>query len=189
MTEDLLWTPFKLVSSRPSLQQEPPAFQSLYVNNHFHVTKETYQGDEPDGSDTLVHLSIRRNDRAPVRDWRMFQRIKNELTDPECEAVELYPAESRLVDTSNQYHLWVFAPGFKMPVGFGERLVAGPGELNDDPRLDGLMTDEDKARTFQRPFGQEHRAVGQDKCTACGSTYSPRKGCNCPPVEIIWEEA
>ena len=44
-----------------------------------------------------AHLNIRRLDGAPcIRDWRHFQQIKNELVGPECEAVELYPAESRL---------------------------------------------------------------------------------------------
>jgi hypothetical protein len=37
-----------------------------------------------------------------VHDWRDLQRIKNQLVGPECEAVELYPAESRKVDTANQ---------------------------------------------------------------------------------------
>jgi len=53
----------------------------------------------------MLHLSIKRLDKHPVRDWRHFQRIKNELIGEENEAVELYPAQSRLVDTTNQYHL------------------------------------------------------------------------------------
>lgn len=60
----------------------------------------------------MVHLSIRRNDRRPVTDWRDVQRIKNDLCGPECEGAQLFPAESRLVDTSNQFHLYVLAtPG------------------------------------------------------------------------------
>ena len=54
----------------------------------------------------IVHLSIRRIDRKPIRDWRDLQRIKNELVGPECEMVEIFPAESRLIDTANQFHLW-----------------------------------------------------------------------------------
>lgn len=77
----------------------------------------------------LVHLNIRRIDGAPmIRDWRHFQQIKNELVGEECEAIELYPAESRKVDTSNKYHLWAIAdPTFRFPVGFEERDV-----LDDD---------------------------------------------------------
>lgn len=74
----------------------------------------------------IVQLSIRRLDRAPARDWRDFQRIKNQLVGEECEAIELYPAESRLVDTANQFHLWCVAdPEFRFPFGYSERLVSG----------------------------------------------------------------
>lgn len=73
------------------------------------------------------HLSIRRNDRKACRDWRHFQQIKNELCGPECEAVELYPAESRLIDTANQFHLWVLPAGQNFRVGYMMgRHVTGP---------------------------------------------------------------
>jgi hypothetical protein len=73
----------------------------------------------------MVHLNIRRRDgEACIRDWRHFQQIKNELLGPECEAIELYPAESRLVDTSNKYHLYgIDDPTFRFPIGFEERSV------------------------------------------------------------------
>ena len=71
-----------------------------------------------------VHLNIRRIDGWPGRDWRHFQAIKNQLVGPECEGVELYPAESRLVDTSNKYHLYVSTdPTWRFPVGFQNRDV------------------------------------------------------------------
>lgn len=68
--------------------------------------------------DGVVHLSIRRNDRSPARDWRDFQAIKTQLLGPEEEAVEIYPAESRVVDCANQYHLWCKL-GYVVPLGFG----------------------------------------------------------------------
>ena len=64
------------------------------------------------------YLSIRRNDREPCDSWRDFQEIKNQIAGPEREAVQLYPAEGRLVDTSNQYHLWVLPEGITFPMGF-----------------------------------------------------------------------
>lgn len=54
-----------------------------------------------------VHLSIKRYDRAPDMPWRHLQQIKLEVCGPESEAIELFPAESRLVDNANQRHLWV----------------------------------------------------------------------------------
>jgi hypothetical protein len=71
------------------------------------------------------HLNIRRRDGKPIfRDWRHFQWIKNELVGEECEGLELYPAESRLNDTSNKYHLFVFAdPTYRIPFGMQDRDV------------------------------------------------------------------
>lgn len=64
------------------------------------------------------HILVKRRDNRPSRDWRHFQRIKNETVGEESEAVELYPAESRLVDATNQFHLWVMPEGAWVPVGF-----------------------------------------------------------------------
>ena len=79
-----------------------------------------------------MHLSIRRTDRAPCRDWRHFQQIKNQLCGPEREGVELYPAESRVVDTANQFHIWVLPPGDKWPVGYST------GVRSDETGAEGL---------------------------------------------------
>jgi hypothetical protein len=98
-----------------------------WINNRYQVHKRVYEYE--DGRPSVIWLSIKRRDRQPIHDWRALQRIKNELVGPECEAIELYPAESRLVDTSSQYHLFVVAdPTFRFPFGFHERLVvANPG--------------------------------------------------------------
>ena len=73
----------------------------------------------------IIHLSIKRRDREPVADWRVMQAIKNCLVGPECEAVELYPAESRKVDGANQYHLWCLdSSESRFPFGFTERQVS-----------------------------------------------------------------
>ncbi|EQD58904.1 hypothetical protein B2A_04191, partial [mine drainage metagenome] len=75
-----------------------------------------------------THLSIRRVDRKACRDWRHFQQIKNQLCGKEREGLELYPAESRLVDTANQYHLWVMPPGVKLEIGWSRRSVVDHGD-------------------------------------------------------------
>ncbi|HEY3897541.1 MAG TPA: hypothetical protein VGM54_02955 [Chthoniobacter sp.] len=72
----------------------------------------------------FVQLDITRRDGDICSNWRHFQQIKNELVGPECEAVELFPAESRLVDTANQYHLWVMPnTRYRFPFGYENRLV------------------------------------------------------------------
>ena len=102
---------------------------------------DVYQVHVRDYAEHIIWLSIRRLDREPVTDWRDKQQIKNELVGPEHEAVELYPAESRLVDSANQYHLWVLKnPDMKFPFGFTERFT-----------LDGNGYDPE-SNTAQRPL-------------------------------------
>lgn len=82
-----------------------------------------------EGFGPMVHLSIKRHDKNVVRDWRHLQQIKNDVVGNECEGVELYPAESRLVDEANQFHLWVIADrSVRLPFGHEERLVGSPAE-------------------------------------------------------------
>lgn len=94
----------------------------LFANNHYQVNKMLVE--VVDGVATMVWLSIKRIDQQPLRDWRDLQRIKDEICGPSWEAVELFPARERLVDTANQYHLWCIPDRF----GFGlqEGMVTGP---------------------------------------------------------------
>jgi hypothetical protein len=64
----------------------------------------------------VLHLSIKRNDRKPIDSWADLQWIKNQIAGPEAEAVQLFPAESRMLEAANQYHLWVIPGTF--PIGF-----------------------------------------------------------------------
>jgi hypothetical protein len=89
----------------------------------------------------VVQISYHRHDRAPIRDWRYLQRLKNQLLGPEWEGVEIYPAESRLVDTSNEYHGW-FIDG-PLPLGFDYRDVATQDQLDDTPVAQGAVQRDD----------------------------------------------
>ena len=93
----------------------------VFRNRKYQVIRHHY-AEGPLGP--MTYLSIKRLDRQPARDWRELQWIKNELVGEEWEGVELFPAESRLVDNANQYHLWVFPS--RLPFGFDERLVTTP---------------------------------------------------------------
>jgi len=94
----------------------------------------------------VIWLSYKRNDRAAFGDWRIKQHIKNEMVGPECEAIEIYPAESRRMDTSNQYHLWCFPKGFRLPIYI----------FNDRAVVKGNAT---YGKSVQRPHGEslEHK--------------------------------
>lgn len=92
----------------PRLSDHPG---ELFVNDEYQVIRETLG--------PVVHLSIKRTDGSELRSWRDLQQIKNELVGPEHEAVELFPAESRLIDSAFQYHLWVAVdPHYRFPFGF-----------------------------------------------------------------------
>jgi hypothetical protein len=96
--------------------------------------------DTPPFTPTFVHLAISRLDRGTCNEWADLQRIKNEIVGPEYEAIELFPAESRLVNTGNEYHLWVHSdPHFRFPVGWQQRMVfSDPVPRCDAPlRIDG----------------------------------------------------
>jgi len=126
---------------------DPPIV--TYVNGIYQVA--VYEEPCGDGWPDMWHLSIKRRDREPLDEnrWRTLQSIKNEIVDPECEAVELYPAETRLVDTANQYHLFVLkARGMRFPFGFKTRLVTNnPG--GKAVQRERVATDGDEA-DFQK---------------------------------------
>lgn len=60
----------------------------------------------------LAMIQVCRADGGSVFDWRDLQQIKNRVLGDEWEAVELYPAESRLKDPSNARYLWCAKGGF-----------------------------------------------------------------------------
>lgn len=67
-----------------------------------------------------VVIGISNADESARHDWRDFQAIKNDIVGRDWEAVELYPAESRLKDPSNRFYLWCCEKGlldFGLPGG------------------------------------------------------------------------
>ena len=154
------WTPFEL----SHLADDPEHVRlcgTPHTNSRWQVwIRENVPTGFPHPEDhdeplCVTHLSIKRHDRGVLlgKDWRDFQRIKNELCGEDCEALEIYPAEKRLVDTANQYHLWVLPAGMLWPIGYDERLVAEEGRgaskqrpFEDDAKPDDLKTKEELAK-------------------------------------------
>lgn len=112
------WTPLERVGGAVV---DPDGVTGSLVENHRYQVIVREHPDGPFGP--YVHLTIRSRDGSTRHDWRDFQRLKNELVGEETEAVELYPAESRLVDTANHYHLWVFRT-YRFPLGMPAREVS-----------------------------------------------------------------
>lgn len=89
---------------------------NVYANNLYEVTM---RNEGP-----MIRLSIRRHDGQQCKEWKHFQEIKNTLIGPDHEAVELFPSENRLIDTNNEYHLWVHpSRGYRFPFGFARKRV------------------------------------------------------------------
>ncbi len=133
------WTPFFRCDMQGN--NEPIPDDIIILKNNVY-TVHISGADVPPPMGPVAWLSIKRNDRQVIRDWRELQRIKNAIMGDECEAVEMFPAESRLTDTSNQFHLWCFAPGYRLPFGYAERLVSDEKKNHNDP------SDKSKQRAF-----------------------------------------
>lgn len=107
--------------------------QETYSNDLYlvQINRECNHGfGEANLPDGMFELTIRRMDREAGMDWRHVQLIKNQLVDPECEMVELYPAESRLRDSANQYWYYGFNnPKVRFPFGMFGRVVNDTGGI------------------------------------------------------------
>ena len=100
------------------------------MNDTYQVLISKVKAPFGEANGDMAWLSIKRRDKEVIHDWREMQEIKNLIVGPENEGFEIYPAESRLVDTSNQYHLWVFVnPKVRMPVGWAKREVLTPEQI------------------------------------------------------------
>ena len=95
----------------------------IYSVMVFRNKKADWQVHEKSWKGNMTYISIKRKDKKAVHDWRHFQQIKNELVGDEVEAIELYPKESRLHDTVNQYHLFCLPLGTTFKFGWQERNV------------------------------------------------------------------
>ena len=138
--------------------------RKLHANNRYTVHKETVPPERHGFGDVeLTWLSIKPNDDSHRHDWREFQKIKNELCGPEREAMEVYPAESRLVDGANQFHLWVLPEGCSVPCGWWDRIVVEENTtqfgsqrpFEQGLRPDGIISEEE----FHRKVNIAHREM------------------------------
>jgi len=94
-----------------------------WANNIYQVTLYVMPPAPQRGNLPCAQLSIKRHDKKPVTEWRDLQRIKDEILGTMVEAVQLFPLKTRLVDTSNQYHLWALPVSSCFPVGYTDGRV------------------------------------------------------------------
>jgi hypothetical protein len=138
-----MWESLRRLDNAPGFEHNPqqvqmreklglPQNDEVWANVDYQVTVKylvPISPGAPEGREGMMHLSIHRNDRAPIGDWRVMQQIKNEVAGTDREAVEIYPAERYLIDTSNEYHLWVLPVGAGLPFGFKEGAVTSDQQV------------------------------------------------------------
>lgn len=125
------WTNFRPASPFPK------GFTACWKNSHYTVFSVVVEAS----IGKMLYLSIKHNDRSHVHDWRDLQTIKNHIAGTASEAVELYPMSSRLVDMSNQFHLWCLPPHMSFPFGYQKRDVCHSQEELDKNGLRGTQRD------------------------------------------------
>ena len=109
----------------------------MWANDLYKVIERTYRRQ----GGTV--LTITRRDGSAGRDWRHFQAIKNEICGAEREGAELYPAESRLMDEANDFHIYVMPAGKKVPFGSMNRSVL---DASDAAALNAVLEGTDRPR-------------------------------------------
>lgn len=119
------WEPLRLFTDAASYPTHPNASaKEHWGSSVYQVAVFRFDAGWPFGGGPWAKLGISCVDGQARHDWREFQRIKNQLVGEAWEAVELYPAESRLIDPSNYFYLWC-APSIALGQNHG-RVIMGP---------------------------------------------------------------
>ena len=94
-----------------------------WENRLYYATVARFAAGFGIGEGPYIRIGISSTDETARHDWRDFQHIKNDIAGDDWEAVELYPAEHRLLDPSNRFYLWCVPLGVFMFGNPGERKV------------------------------------------------------------------
>jgi len=146
----------------PALREKTLS-EKVYLNHLYQVNVSELQirFGNPEEEITIKQLSIKLRSKEIIKDWRHFQAIKNQLCGKESLAFEIYPPESQLVDTANQYHLWVFPSDEHFPFIFGAGRLVTEAESNGSKQRpfeealkpDDLLTRDEMDTKVRETFG------------------------------------
>ena len=124
LRKKLLTAGHKVTYAQLKTDAEADAGAEVYQNDvYLTIVKDAHEADMAlnDTAPPAWYLSIKRIDQEPICSWRDIQEIKNQLVGPDNDAFMLYPSERRVVDTVNQYHLFVLKDvGPLIPYGFNQ---------------------------------------------------------------------
>lgn len=133
------WVPLEKIERdfmHPMYREHPEI--AIWTNGRYEVICHDRENGQGVG---IKYLSIKLLDRSPVRNWRHLQQIKNEVCGEEWTGIEIFPPESRLTDSANQYHLFCYPPEIEFGIGLDEESVVSDDEtveaFNADPNHKG----------------------------------------------------
>ena len=75
-----------------------------WKNNHY--TVQLYRCERVILGKLMDKVMIRRNDGEPIREWRVLQKIKDQIIGEDKMAIQVFPPKEELVDVANLY--WIF---------------------------------------------------------------------------------
>ena len=75
-----------------------------WKNNHY--TVQLYRRERFILGKLMDKVMIRRNDGEPIREWRVLQKIKDQIIGEDKMAIQVFPPKEELVDVANLY--WIF---------------------------------------------------------------------------------
>lgn len=107
--------------------------REVWENAIYRVSVSRFSAHNFIDGGAFARIGIERHDQSAEHDFRDYQHIKNDVCGEDWEAMELYPAEARLVDPSNFFILWAFPPGV-LNIGMAARQVLDLGEAQAPQR-------------------------------------------------------
>lgn len=152
-----------------------PDFADTWCNDKCQVF--VYDYPEVEGWPPIIEMSLKLNSREPWRDWRDFYRIKSELCGTMCWAIEVYPSQDALVDSANQYHMFVFPPGMQFPIRLAQAAITDYSPAWDTMHKQGAEEfgaeawAEMTSRSKQREWHEHHKC---DDLPAIGPVWRKR---------------
>jgi hypothetical protein len=119
-----LWSEFQQVWPLDEDRQpiELSEGESWWQNSFYTVFRKELAPEQ--GLEGPVLLSIRRNDKKAIREWKHLQRVKNEVVDPEREAAEIFPPQSMVTSMDHEHHLFVTPVGVSSIYVYEEKVRA-----------------------------------------------------------------
>ncbi len=171
---DWMWQPMVLAAEKGASSADKSV--RCWGNAWYQVVLRVRPPVPPAVEVPIAQLSIKRWDREQVFEWRDLQRIKDDILGTGIEAMQLFPASDRIVDTANQYHLWALPIGMTFGVGyFDGRLTDADPETQDmlDKMDESLRNRPDYVGAKQAPREEHHTDEGLPNVGLAGEWWKP----------------